>query len=119
MRLAFQAVSGVRLLTFYYFDFCSSRRYLSQPTTSTTRALCESNTSPNDQQGGVRTNSAPLSYSLYPFSPPRPLSWKLFPTTAFRLRRVGHWLDMDLVHDSVGLARLAKEDGSVLLLDNE
>ncbi|KAF8807505.1 hypothetical protein BYT27DRAFT_7189573 [Phlegmacium glaucopus] len=35
------------------------------------------------------------SYSLYPFFSPQPLPWKIQSRNAFRLRRVGKWLNSD------------------------
>ena len=42
--------------------------------------------------------SEPLSsqaYSLYPFFSPQPLPWKMQSRNAFRLRRVGKWLNSE------------------------
>lgn len=56
----------------------------------------------------ISSESSPSLYSLFPFSPPQPLSWQTPPGSTFRYRRIGTWTDA---------ARLPHSDTSGALAD--
>jgi hypothetical protein len=61
----------------------------------------------------------PVSYSLYPFTPSRPLPWTAGSNRVFRARRVGEWLGIDSVEDVLQTGGLQGGKGSIAQLDGE